>query len=180
MNLIGEHTDYNGGPVLPIAIGARTTAAAGPGVPDTIEVVSARDGRPLHIQWKGELPRGWGAYLAGVMRELWPLGVRLPEDGARVAVSSDVPVGAGLSSSAALTVAAARALAFLAGARLTPRQLAGVAYRAEHDHVGVKCGVMDQTIAALARPGHALLLECATLAVRQIPFRSRLLLVDTG
>jgi len=192
VNLIGEHTDYNGGPVLPIAIGARTTAVAGPGrggvgggggggsAPDTIEVVSARDGLPLRIQWKGDLPRGWGAYVAGVMRELWTLGVRLPEDSARIAVSSDVPVGAGLSSSAALTVATGRALALLAGARLAPRQLAAVAYRAEHDHVGVKCGVMDQTISALARPGHALLLECATLAVRQIPFRGRLLLVDTG
>src|SRR5712691_6127743 len=114
------------------------------------------------------------------MRELWTLGVRLPADGARVAVSSDVPVGAGLSSSAALTVATAKALALLANARLAPRQLAAVAYRAEHDHVGVKCGVMDQTIAALAQPGHALLLECATLAMRQVPFRGRLLLVDTG
>ena len=180
MNLIGEHTDYNGGPVLPIAIAARTTAAVGPGAPETLEIVSTRDGRPHHIQWKGDLPDHWGAYVAGVMRELWTLGVRLPQDGARVAVSSDVPVGAGLSSSAALTVATARALALLAGASLAPRQLAAVAYRAEHDHVGVKCGVMDQTIAALARPGHALLLECATLAHRHIPFRGRLLLVDTG
>ena len=180
MNLIGEHTDYNGGPVLPIAIAARTTAAVGPGAPETLEIVSTRDGRPHHIQWKGDLPDHWGAYVAGVMRELWTLGVRLPQDGARVAVSSNVPVGAGLSSSAALTVATARALALLAGASLAPRQLAAVAYRAEHDHVGVKCGVMDQTIAALARPGHALLLECATLAMRQIPFHGRLLLVDTG
>jgi galactokinase len=180
VNLIGEHTDYNGGPVLPIAIAARTTVAVGDADPGVLEVVSARDGRPQSLQWKGDLPGGWGGYVAGVLRELWSLGVRWRQDGVRVAVASDVPIGAGLSSSAALTVATARALAQLGGARLTPRQLAAVAYRAEHDHVGVKCGVMDQTIAALGKPGHALLLECATLATRQIPFRGRLLLVDTG
>ncbi len=180
VNLIGEHTDYNGGPVLPIAIGARTTVAVGLGAPEALEIVSTRDGRPHQIPWRGNLPDDWGAYMVGVMRELSALGVRLPQDGARIAVSSDVPAGAGLSSSAALTVAATKALALLAKARLAPRQVAAVAYRAEHDHVGVKCGVMDQTIASLARPGHALLLECATLALRYIPFRGRLLLVDTG
>src|SRR2546425_424070 len=100
--------------------------------------------------------------------------------GVRVAGAGDVPVGAGLSSSAALTVAAAKALTTLAGASLTPRQIAGVAFRAEHDHVGVQCGIMDQTIAALARPHHALLIECASAETRHIPFRGRLLLVDTG
>jgi galactokinase len=98
----------------------------------------------------------------------------------RVAVTSDVPIGAGLGASAALTVAAAKALAALAGAPLTGRQIAGVAFRAEQEHVGVRCGVMDQTIAALAKAHHALLLECASLDVRQIPFGARLLLVDTG
>src|SRR5207245_1801058 len=83
-------------------------------------------------------------------------------------------VGAGLASSAALTVAAAKALGALGGARLTGRQLAGVAYRAEHDRVGVRCGVMDQMIAALAKPGYALLVECASAAMRYIPFRGLL------
>jgi galactokinase len=91
-----------------------------------------------------------------------------------------VPVGAGLSSSAALSVSAAKAIATLAGADLTPRQLAGVAFRAEHDHVGVRCGVMDQTIAALAKRDRALLLECASLETTLIPFTKSLLLVDTG
>jgi len=67
VNLIGEHTDYNGGPVLPIAIAARTTAAVGPGSPETLEIGSTRDGRPQHIQWKEHLPDGWGAYVAGVL-----------------------------------------------------------------------------------------------------------------
>src|SRR5207253_1028149 len=115
-----------------------------------------------------------------VMHELVALGAAPLEGGARIAVTSDVPIAAGLASSAALTVATAKALALLAGAPLTPRQLAGVAFRAEHDHVGVRCGIMDQTIAALAKPSHALLIECASAEVRQIPFRGRLLLVDTG
>src|SRR5256712_4034217 len=113
------------------------------------------------------------------MRELATLGAAPPE-GARVAVAGELPAGAGLASSAALTVAAAKALGALGGARLTGRHLAGVAYRAEHDHVGVRCGVMDQMIAALAKPGYALLVECASAAMRYIPFRGRLLLVDTG
>src|SRR5207244_10021568 len=85
-----------------------------------------------------------------------------------------------LASSAALTVAAAQAPSLLGGTRLQARQLAGVAFRAEHDYVGVRCGIMDQMSAALARPGRALLLECASLGARHIPIRGRLLLVDSG
>jgi galactokinase len=180
VNLIGEHTDYNGGPVLPIAIGARTTAAVGPGTPELLEAVSASDGRVVRVRWRDEMPRGWGAYLVGVLRELWAHEVLPPGGGARVAIAGDVPIGAGLSSSAALTVAAARALELLADAPLDPRQTAGIAYRAEHDHAGIRCGVMDQTIAALGKPGHALLIECASLVTRQVPFRGHLLVVDTG
>ena len=176
---MGEHTDYNGGPVLPIAIAQRTTAAVGPGADGDagiLEAVSTRDKNVVRVKWQEELPQGWSAYLAGVLRELWALDVMPPNGSARVAVASDVPVGAGLSSSAALAVAVAKALA----PKLTARQIAGVAFRAEHDHVGVRCGVMDQTIAALAKRGHALLFECASLAASQIPFQARLVLVDTG
>ncbi len=179
VNLIGEHTDYNGGPVLPIAIAQRATAAIGPGAPGdsgVLEAVSTRDNSVVRVKWQEELPEGWAAYLAGVLRELWALEVVPPDGSVRIAVASDVPVGAGLSSSAALAVAAAKALA----PALAPRQIAGVAFRAEHDHVGVRCGVMDQTISALGRRGHALLFECASLEATQIRFGARLLLVDTG
>ncbi len=179
VNLIGEHTDYNGGPVLPIAIAERTTAAFGPGAPGewgVLEAVSTRFKNVVRVKWQEELPKGWAAYVAGVLRELWSLEV-VPREGAvRIAVASDVPIGAGLSSSAALAVAAAKALA----PSLNARQIAGVAFRAEHDHVGVRCGVMDQTISALGKRDHALLFECASLAATQIPFDARLLLVDTG
>ena len=100
--------------------------------------------------------------------------------GVRVAVTSSVATGAGLASSGALTVALAKALSLLGGARYSPRQVAGVAFRAEHDHVGVRCGIMDHMSAALARPGRALLLECASLSTRYVPVRGRFLLVDTG
>jgi galactokinase len=180
VNLIGEHSDYNGGPVLPMAIQHRTLAAVGPGDPGTLEAVSTTYPKPIRVRWQEELPKGWAAYVAGVMRELWALEAVPAGGGARIAVDSDVPVGAGVSSSAALAVSAAKALSTLAGATLTGRQVAGVAFRAEHDHVGVRCGVMDQTISALAKPGHALLLEAASLETQHIPFRARLLMVDTG
>ena len=180
VNLLGEHTDYNGGPVLPVATALRTTVAVGPGDAGVLELISTRDGERARVAWRDARPAGWGAYLAGVMRELDATGAAPAGAGARVAVASDVPVGAGLASSAALTVAAAQALSLLAGVRLNPRQVAGVAFRAEHDYVGVACGIMDQMCAALARPGHALLLECASLQTRHIPIRGRLLLVDTG
>ncbi|PYP22541.1 MAG: galactokinase [Gemmatimonadetes bacterium] len=179
VNLLGEHTDYNGGPVLPVALQARTTVVVGPARDGLLELVSSRDGEVARIDWRDGRVEGWGAYLAGVVRELAILGAA-PAGGARVAAAGELPVGAGLGSSAALTVAAAKALAALAGARLTGRQVAGVAYRAEHDHVGVRCGVMDQMVAALAKPGQALLVECASAATRYIPFHGRLLLVDTG
>ncbi len=178
VNLIGEHTDYNGGPVLPVALGARTTVVAGPADSGLLEIVSTRDGQLARLDYRENRAAGWGAYVAGVMRELVAAGAAA--GGARIAVASDVPIGAGLSSSAALTVATAKALATLARVPLSARQIAGIAFRAEHDHVGVRCGIMDQTIAALATPGHALLIECASAETRQIPFRGRLLLVDTG
>ncbi|MDP3909178.1 MAG: galactokinase [Gemmatimonadales bacterium] len=183
VNLIGEHSDYNGGPVLPMAIQYRTMAAVGPAEPGVVEAVSTTYPDVIRVRWQEELPQGegsWAAYVAGVMRELWALEALPAGGGARIAVHSNVPVGAGVSSSAALAVAATKALAQLAGATLTGRQVAGVAFRAEHDHVGVRCGVMDQTISALAKPGHALLLEAASLETRHIPFRARLLMVDTG
>jgi galactokinase len=179
VNLIGEHTDYNGGPVLPIALAERTTAAVGPGASGdagVLEAVSTRFNKVVRVKWQEELPKGWAAYIGGVLRELWSLD-GVPYDGSvRVAITSDVPIGAGLSSSAALAVAVAKALA----PNLKPRQIAGVAFRAEHDHVGVRCGVMDQTISALGKRDHALLFECASLEATQIPFDARLLLVDTG
>jgi galactokinase len=178
VNLIGEHTDYNGGPVMPFAIPARTVAAVSAGETGFLDLVSAKDGVIQRVRWDAQLPSGWAGYAVGVMRELIRHGAA--PRGARLALASDVPIGAGLASSAALSVAMARALALLAGADLRAQDLVDVAHRAEVEHVGVRCGIMDQSIAVRARAGHAMLLECATGAVRFVPMRARLLLVDTG
>jgi galactokinase len=154
-NLIGEHTDYNGGPVLPVALERRTSVVAGPA--DRWEMVSAVDGEVHHVRIDGALPREWTGYLAGVVRELRAIGAA--PGGARIAVASNVPIGAGLSSSAALTVAGGRALSDLAGRRLDAATLVDVASRAEHEQVGVRGGRMDQTIAVYGRKGTALLFE---------------------
>ncbi len=176
VNLIGEHTDYNGGPVLPMAISRRTTVAAGAAT--AWRFVSSEEPGGVAVDVDAELRGDWTDYVTGVVRELRGIGAAPP--GAHVAVSSTVPIGAGLSSSAALTVSAARALSALAGRRLDGRALAEIAYRAEHDQVGVLCGRMDQTIASLGRPRHAILFETATGEVTEVPAPERVLVIETG
>ena len=88
VNLLGAHTDYNGGPVLPIAIAARTTAAVGPAEPGLLEAVSGTGGEVVRIRWQEQLPAGWGAYVAGVLRELWAAEALPAGGGARVAVTA--------------------------------------------------------------------------------------------
>jgi galactokinase len=176
VNLIGEHTDYNGGPVLPVALQRRTAVAAAPA--DGWWAVSSLDGAVHRLEPEGPLRRDWTDYVVGVLREL--RARRMAPAGARVAVASTVPAGVGLSSSAALEVAAARALALLAGRALGAADLVEIAFHAEHDQVGVRCGRMDQTIAAHARRGTALLFETGIGSLEPVPFPGRLWIVETG
>jgi galactokinase len=176
VNLIGEHTDYNGGPVLPVALERRTSVVAAPA--DGWEMVSAVDGAVHRVPIDGALPREWTGYLAGVVRELRDIGAA--PAGARLAVASTVPIGAGLSSSAALTVAGARALSDLAGRRLDAATLVDVASRAEHEQVGVRGGRMDQTIAVYGRKGTALLFETGAGRRTSVPMPGRIWLIETG
>lgn len=176
VNLIGEHTDYNGGPVLPVALDRRTAVAAAPAV--GWAVVTALDGVVHELDPDQPLRRDWTDYLVGVVRELRARGAA--PAGARLAVASTLPTGAGLSSSAALTVAAARVLSLLAGRRLDPAELVEVAFHAEHDQVGVRCGRMDQTIAVHAERGTALLFETGLGTMERVPFPGRCWIVGTG
>jgi galactokinase len=157
VNLIGEHTDYNEGFVLPCAIDRYTDVEATP-----------RGDRTMHVESDGEhdtfaldaigRTQSWRDYVRGVVQLLEP------EHGATLRIRSTVPRGAGLSSSAALEVAVARALSDLPG-----EELALLAQRAENEFVGVPCGIMDQLAVTLARAGHALLLDCRDLSYRHIP-----------
>src|SRR5690606_2121620 len=111
---------------------------------------------------------GWAAYVAGVIWALRETGVDLP--GARLSIESDVPVGAGLSSSAALECAVLSALCDLAGADVPVADRPAIAQRAENVYVGVPCGIMDQTASIRCRSGHALFLDCRSGQVQQVPF----------
>lgn len=176
VNLIGEHTDYNGGPVLPVALERRTAAAAR--VAQRWVFVSAAEEGMHETEIDAPMRHAWTDYLVGVVRELRALRAAPP--GAEIAVATTLPIGAGLSSSAALTVAATKALSLLAGKRLSAAALAEVAFRAEYHQVGVRCGRMDQTIAAHGRRGSALLFDTATGWIRHVPFPGRLWIMETG
>ena len=177
VNLIGEHVDYHGGHVLPVAIAERTAVAVG-GLAGRFAAVS-ENGSPVESGWPVQRSGQWSDYVAGVAQFLAAQGGAAP-DGLAVAVASDVPLGAGVSSSAALEVAAAAALASWWGLGSDPRAIAAVAHRAETEFVGVPCGVMDQMASAMAPEGSALLIDCATLEVRPVPVAADLVLVDSG
>ncbi|MFF7730676.1 galactokinase [Streptomyces sp. NPDC008001] len=186
VNLIGEYTDVNEGHVLPVALPQRTRVAAAARTDGVLRLRSRDVPGPAGLPLDGLAPgrvTGWAAYPAGVAWALREAG--LPVGGADVYVESDVPAGAGLSSSAALEVATALALTELHGAAPCDRPaLARLAQRAENAFVGVPCGVMDQTASACCVPGHALHLDTRGPALRQVPFDLaahglRLLVVDT-
>ncbi len=179
VNLIGEHTDYAGGLVVPVAIDRgltldcvpaariRMRSSAPPGLVDV-----APDGA-------GEAA-GFGRYVAALAAELHALGRR--PAGIEGEIGADLPAGAGLASSAALLVAVALALCAAAELELAPLDLAAACGRVEERAVGLPCGIMDPAVALLARPGHALLLDCASLAHRHVPLPAALglIVVDSG
>ena len=176
VNLLGEHTDYNGGPVFPVALERRTAVAVGRS--QRWELVSAAEPGVVVREIDAPMHERWSDYVVGVVRELRALGAAPPA--ARIGVDSNVPIGAGLSSSAALTVSSARALSLLAGRRLSRAQLVDVAFRAEHDQVGVRVGRMDQTISAHGEAGTALLFETAAGTLERVPMPGRIWIVETG
>jgi len=186
VNLIGEHTDYNEGYVLPFALAARTAAAAARRADGRLTVRSLQwPGTSLDVRLSALQPRclpGPGGYVAGVAWAMRAAGH--PVAGLDIVIDGAVPVGSGLSSSAALECAAALAIAELSGIRLPPAELALLAQRAENEFVGVPCGIMDQMAAMLALAGHALFLDTRTGNLEQVPFDPAasglvLLVIDT-
>jgi galactokinase len=169
VNLIGEHTDYNDGFVLPMAIDRAVWIALRPRADGHVIAYSLdRDKEaafPLEDIERGGA--GWGEYLKGVAWALGEAGCTL--QGWDGIVTGDVPVGAGLSSSAALEMAAARAFAAVSGWTWEPMSMARAGQRAENDWVGVNCGIMDQMISAAGQSGHALLIDCRSLEAQAVP-----------
>ena len=186
VNVIGEHTDYNDGFVLPIALPQGVTAQVGLRTDATLRVASTGfPGEVVTVAADGLQPGavpGWAAYVAGVLWALRERGADL--GGADVLVDGDVPHGAGLSSSAALECAVACALDDAAGLGLARTELVSVARTAENGFVGVPSGSLDQSASLLCEAGHALLLDTRTMAGRQVPLDLpaaglRLLVIDT-
>jgi galactokinase len=184
VNLIGEHTDYNGGFVLPLAIERETVVAAAPRQDRLVAVYSLdrEEEAAFDLDRPGEPRRGlWLDYVEGVARALEHGGARLR--GADLLIHSDVPAGAGLSSSAALEVAAGLALSEVSGSPVGRVRLALAGQEAEHTYVGTRCGIMDQFVAALGQEGHALLIDCRALEAAAVPLdtaRARVVITDTG
>ncbi len=183
VNLIGEHTDYNDGFVLPAAIEFETWTAAARRDDRRLRVMAANRGE--HVAFDLDSPpappaRHWSDYVRGMACELERDGLRLT--GADLWFAGDIPEGAGLSSSAALATSVGLALLTLAGHVPDGIRLARAGQRAEHHFAGTHCGIMDQFVSAHAQAGHALLLDCRSLAFRQVPIPPslRLVICDSG
>ncbi|MFL6160708.1 MAG: galactokinase [Jatrophihabitantaceae bacterium] len=173
VNLIGEHTDYNDGFCLPLAIAAGCVATAGQLDEPVLEVVSAQRADPVELPLDalapGALagPDAWAGYPAGVVWALAERGHRLT--GLSISIDSDVPTGAGLSSSAALECSVAGAVNDLFDLGLSRQQLVSVARQAENDFVGAPTGGMDQLASVFGRAGHVLLCDMRSLEVEAVP-----------
>ena len=184
VNVIGEHTDYNDGFVLPFALAQRVTMAAGTRLDSRWTVASLTNGESTTFTAADLVPgmSGWQAYVAGVVWAMAEGGHEI--GGADLVLTSDVPVGAGLSSSAAVECATVSALADLNDLDVDPLQRAKLARRGENEFVGAPTGLMDQAASTLCTPGHALLLDCRTLDTRQVrmeldPAGLELMVLDT-
>ena len=170
INLIGEHTDYSAGFVLPASLALGTWTVAAPRDDRNVRVLSEGQHEtemfPLDVTPKAASKR-WSDYVAGVTWALQQAGCKLR--GADLLIASDVPMGSGLSSSAALEVSVAYALLTISDASLSPLEIARACQRAENEFVGARCGIMDQFAATHGQPGRALMLDCADYSWQSAP-----------
>ncbi len=183
VNLIGEHTDYNDGFVLPMAIARGAVVAFRPRGDGVLRAQSVAFGETREAKLASLAAPGgndWFAYVASV---LWAFAAEgLPVCGMDLVLDGDVPIGAGLSSSAAVEMATARALAAASGTPWEPARMAKLGQRAENQYVGVSCGIMDQFASSACEAGSALLVDCRSLETRAVPLPKGLAVVvmDTG
>src|ERR1700692_1253571 len=182
VNIIGEHTDYNDGFVLPCAIEFYTRVAISPRVDHKLVLRSAEFSEPFELDLDS-LPRKplgtWADYVVGVAITLRAAGYVM--HGANLSVHGEVPIGARLSSSAAIEVAPALALLSLTDAKPPLQEVAKLCQRAENEFVGAHVGIMDQFVSCLGKAGHALLLDCRSLQFEQVatPEQVKLVICNT-
>lgn len=180
VNLLGEHTDYNDGFMLPIATPQRTDVMVSPSLDERFHLYSAT--LDVHVAFGADepAPPGFARYMEGCIRLLQARGVAVPP--LRMYVRSNLALGTGLSSSAALEVATLRALRTLLGAELDDVALAQMAQQAEIRYAGVNCGIMDQMASSLADSEHMLFLDARTLAhqVLPLPPGAEVIVIDSG
>ena len=182
VNLIGEHTDYNDGFVMPVAIGFYTWIAASPRPDRTLHVRSEEFRETIDLpldSLSGPPRKHWSDFVRGVAAVLQSKGVAL--SGASLIIQGQVPMGAGLSSSASLEVATGLALLGTSQKQVPPLDLVKICQRAEHEYVGTRCGIMDQFIAVFASSGHALMIDCRSLESESlsIPDDARLVICNS-
>lgn len=188
VNLIGEHTDYNDGFVLPCAIDFAVRVLAAPNNSNQMRVAATDfDGQHdgFELQTGGDIPHhpqwGWANYVRGVV-QVMAEHHREALCGLDILIDGDVPMGAGLSSSAALEVAIAKTLQATAALDVSDQQLAQIAQRAENTFVGCQCGIMDQLASALGREHHAMLLDCRSLETQffTLPEDMRIVIIHSN
>ena len=178
VNLIGEHTDYNDGFVMPAAIDFYTCSAIAERADRTLSVYSEQFRERVEFdldQRLGSPRKHWSDYIRGVAAILLAEGC--PLKGASLFIDGQVPIGSGLSSSAAIEVATALALTSLAGVRIPLRELALLCQRAENAYTGARCGIMDQFVSCFGRQDYALMLDCRSLEATYLKLPSNVLLV---
>ena len=183
VNLIGEHTDYNDGFVLPAAITRATAIAAGPRNDNRFEIFSKNFQSSATVPLNNLVPQrrsSWTNYIAGVALLFKEQGIGIR--GANLCINGNIPRGSGLSSSASLEIAAAYALQSMNDFAYPALEMIKLCQRAENEFVGVRCGIMDQFISCLGKKDHALMIDCRSLEFKHVPFPSgvRLLVLDTG
>lgn len=181
VNLLGEHTDYNGGFVLPVPLDLCVAAAIGPGpAPGLVELYSQNLRKSARVYLNAGPKRRWTDYVLGCLQFACD-GISSPP-GFRIALKSTVPIGAGVSSSAALEVAVLRAVRALLGLELDDKALARLGRRAENEFAGMPCGIMDQMVASVGVPGAALFLDTRSLDFEPValPKGVRVITVHSG